>query len=133
MEHSYQKKNQLKQIEQPINIEEVANQGNDTTRMESVETDRYIILLKESKFKNIEVVAKDILALAGINTETKETFNFINGFVVNLSTEQLERLSEDTRVTSIELDGMTPELPSPAEPQLESQERTKAKIFFSTC
>ena len=34
-------------------------------------------------------------------------------------------------MTSIELDGMTPELPSPAEPQLESQERTKAKIFFS--
>ena len=93
---------------------------------------RYIVLIDESSEKsNVETAAEDLLDSAGISAEIKEVFSSINGFVVDLSAEQADRLGADSRVVNIEQDGITPELPSPTEPQLESLERTKTKIFFS--
>ena len=112
-------------LDDPISLPDIPNLSDKS------EFGRYIVLIDESSEGDVEDVARDLLDAAGIRAEIKEVFGSINGFVIDLSAEQAERLGADSRVANIEQDGMTPELPLPTEPQLESMERTKTKIVFS--
>ena len=92
---------------------------------------RHIVMLKmTSNGSDISVIAQDLLASFGVVAEVGEVFKFLNGFIVDLTPEQVFLLRSDSRVASIEEDGVTPELPLPSEPQLESFERKRASIFF---
>ena len=86
---------------------------------------RYIIIMKDGEVESeVADIAKDLLGSAGISAEIKEVYKFLNAFVVELTVEQAEIVGTNSRVISIEQDGVTPELPLPSEPQLEQMDRS---------
>ena len=135
MDHSLLKTNEDSHTETTVGFQMPTHNGNKQNKSTSHDpgaVNRYIVLVDKRRTKNnIKITARSLLATTGINTKIKEFFDFIDGFVVDLSAEQAELLQADLRITSIEKDERTPHLPIPLDPQLESPERIKAKIFFN--